>query len=158
MRTLLVAVAACAAVTAGYFLTPGSAADPGPASPPAATPDAAPVPPASAARLVAHEWGTFTSFSGSDGVPVGFYPNNDDLPGFVYFQEGDGLTKSNRLQRGGTVSMETPVIYFYTDRDMRVSVKVDFPRGWITEWYPFAAGAPHPKLFAKADNTNQRIA
>jgi hypothetical protein len=38
--------------------------------------------------------------------------------------------------------METPVIYFYTDRDTRVSVKVDFPRGWITEWYPFAHGAP----------------
>jgi hypothetical protein len=156
MRTLLLAVAACAAVTAGYILTPGSAADP---SPPTAPQDAAPVPPASAARLVAHEWGTFTSFSGSDGVPVGFNPNNTDLPGFMYFQEGDGLTKSNRLQRGGTVSMETPVIYFYTDHDMRVSVKVDFPRGWITEWYPFAAGAPHPKLGKeKLDNTGQGIA
>lgn len=30
--------------------------------------------------------------------------------------------------------METPVIYFYTDKDTRVSVKVDFPKGWITEW------------------------
>ena len=35
--------------------------------------------------------------------------------------------------------METPVVYFYTDRETKVSVKVDFPRGWITEWYPFAA-------------------
>ena len=39
----------------------------------------------------------------------------------------------------GTVSMETPVIYFYTDKEMRASVQVDFPKGWITEWYPFAA-------------------
>ena len=35
--------------------------------------------------FVAHEWGTFTSFSGSDGVPVSFMPNNEDLPGFVYY-------------------------------------------------------------------------
>jgi len=34
--------------------------------------------------LIAHEWGTFTSFSGSDGVHVGFRPNNEDLPSFVY--------------------------------------------------------------------------
>src|SRR5262249_44348255 len=154
MRTLLVAVLAGAAVTAGYFLAPGSAADPSPPNPEAA----APVPPAAAVRLVAHEGGTFTSFSGSDGVPVSFSPNNDDLPDFVYFQEGNGLTKSRRLQAGGTVSMETPVLYFYTDRDLRVSVKVDFPKGWITEWYPFAAGAPHPKLSnPKPGTTGQSI-
>ncbi|MGH9934956.1 MAG: hypothetical protein ACREAM_01850, partial [Blastocatellia bacterium] len=34
--------------------------------------------------------------------------------------------------------METPVIYFYSDRDVRASVKVDFPGGCITEWYPLA--------------------
>ena len=41
--------------------------------------------------------------------------------------------------------METPVVYFYTDKETKVSVKVDFPRGWITEWYPFAATAPNVK-------------
>jgi hypothetical protein len=35
--------------------------------------------------------------------------------------------------------METPVIYFYSDRDVRASVKVDFPRGCFSEWYPLAS-------------------
>ena len=34
--------------------------------------------------------------------------------------------------------METPVIYFYSGSEMDVSVKVDFPNGKITEWYPQA--------------------
>jgi hypothetical protein len=38
----------------------------------------------------------------------------------------------------GTVRMETPVLYFYADREMDVDVKVDFPKGKITEWYPSA--------------------
>lgn len=131
MRTLLLALVACGTVATGYHFAPGS--------PPAASPPAAA--PASPARLVAHEWGTFTSFSGSDGVPVGFTPNNTDLPDFVYYQ-GDEFSKVGRLARNGLVSMETPVVYFYTEKETRVSVKVDFPKGWITEWYPFAAGSP----------------
>jgi hypothetical protein len=34
--------------------------------------------------------------------------------------------------------METPVLYFYADRNVSASVKVDFPKGCITEWYPMA--------------------
>ncbi len=140
MRILLLATVAGAAVAVGFALAPRTTADPGTPDPLGAVP-AAPVPPAAPARLVAHEWGTFTSFSGADGVPVGFTPNNTDLPNFVYYATSP-FTKSARLQRGGLVSMETPVIYFYTDRDTKVSVKVDFPKGWITEWYPFTHGAP----------------
>ncbi|MBN9120192.1 MAG: hypothetical protein J0I06_13685, partial [Planctomycetes bacterium] len=140
MRAFLVALVAAAAVAGGYLLVPDSAARSA-APEPAAAP-AAPVPlPAPPARLVAHEWGTFTSFSGSDGVPVAFQPNNTDLPNFVYFQ-GNPDSKAGRLRGGGLVSMETPVIYFYTDRETKLSVNVDFPRGWITEWYPFAHAAP----------------
>ena len=107
----------------------------------AAPPTPAATPASPAPRLVVHEWGTFTSFSGSDGVPVSFRPNYNDLPSFVYATfESEG--KGGRLHRGGLVSMETPVLYFYTDREQRVGVTVDFPRGWITEWYPFAAAAP----------------
>jgi hypothetical protein len=36
------------------------------------------------------------------------------------------------------VSMETPVLYFYTDREQTASVTVDFPKGYMTEWYPQA--------------------
>lgn len=34
------------------------------------------------------------------------------------------------------VRMETPVIYFYTPTPMDVSLKVGFPTGRMTEWYP----------------------
>jgi hypothetical protein len=32
--------------------------------------------------------------------------------------------------------METPVIYFYSSHETRVSVRVSFSKGFITEWYP----------------------
>jgi hypothetical protein len=146
MRTVLAAIAICSAAVAGYVFIPATAA---PGAAPTAEP-AAPTPEPSPPRLVVHEWGTFTSFSGADGVPVGFRPNNNDLPSFVYYPY-DQDTKAGRLLRGGLVSMETPVVYFYTDRDTRASVTVDFPRGWITEWYPFAAGAP--SRGARSDKT-----
>jgi hypothetical protein len=34
--------------------------------------------------------------------------------------------------------METPVLYFYPDREMTASVSVQFPKGYLTEWYPQA--------------------
>lgn len=157
MRTFLFTALAGAAVAAGFALTSGSAANPvapEAAAAAVATP-AAPVPPPPAPqRLVAHEWGTFTSFSGSDGVPVGFTPNNNDLPHFVYYPYIPN-SKSGRLQYGGLVSMETPVIYFYTDRETKLTVNVDFPKGWITEWYPYAHGAPGKT--AKTDKGGQSI-
>jgi len=142
MRMLLALTAAAVITAAGYTLLPvsGDAVAAAPESPPAPTPQG----------LVVHEWGTFTSFSGSDGVPVGFQPSNDDLPSFVYYTH-DENSKLGRLARGGLVSMETPVIYFYADRETRVGVTVDFPRGWITEWYPFAAAAP--SRAARSDKT-----
>src|SRR5205823_6868212 len=39
----------------------------------------------------------------------------------------------------GTVRMETPVLYFYASREATANVKVRFPKGVITEWYPRAA-------------------
>jgi hypothetical protein len=129
MRTFLIAAAVCGAGAGGLVLTRGAGR------------------PEAATRLVAHEWGTFTSFSGSNGVPVAFAPNNTDLPAFVYFQQNRFL-KDPRFRPGGLVSMETPVIYFYTDQETRASVRVDFPNGWITDWYPFASGAPGDRAHA----------
>jgi hypothetical protein len=34
--------------------------------------------------------------------------------------------------------METPVLYFYSQIPVNLSVRVGFPQGWITEWYPEA--------------------
>lgn len=98
---------------------------------------------ASKDRLVVHEWGTFTSIAGRDGVALEWRPLNgpSDLPRFVHsIQEGDG---GLRHQKGkgdlrASVRMETPVLYFYSPAEMNVSVKVDFPKGKITEWYPQA--------------------
>src|SRR5438093_13586661 len=58
-----------------------------------------------------------------------------DLPGFVYVGIPTGLLTA-------TVRMETPVLYFYADRETVASVRVDFPGGQITEWYPAAQWAP----------------
>ncbi len=86
--------------------------------------------------LIVHEWGTFTSFSGSDGLQLEFRPLvHGELPSFVidpYYQAYGAFTKSFRsFQR-----METPVVYFYTPREMSVDVRVDFPQGLLTEYYP----------------------
>lgn len=95
--------------------------------------------------LVVHEWGTFTSIAGKDGVALEWRPLNGppDLPKFVHTiqKEGEGLRQGRVLGKGeltALVRMETPVLYFYSANEMDVSVKVDFPKGKITEWYPQA--------------------
>jgi hypothetical protein len=94
---------------------------------------------------VAHEWGTFTSVQGAEGIQLEWNPLiTSDLPKFVYDRNrpsGDGRrqpfaaygSKSAfvTLQR-----METPVIYFYSDQERTVDVTVKFPQGLITEWFP----------------------
>lgn len=104
---------------------------------------------ASAAEsFVAHEWGTFTSVQGSDGVQLQWSPDiSTDLPEFVYSRavnNGGFVDVSLFADRGkqsfqSFVRMETPVIYFYSPTEREVDVRVDFPEGRITEWYPQAA-------------------
>src|SRR5947209_4630215 len=73
---------------------------------------AAPVPvPAGPSGFVVHEWGTFSSISGSDGALLKFHPANTDLPKFVHHGWMDF-----KSEYSGTVSLETPVLYFYSDR------------------------------------------
>jgi len=87
--------------------------------------------------LTAHEWGTFTSIAGHDGRAVEWLPltGSTDLPAFVEHFSGARL-KAGLL---GTVRMETPVLYFYTNRETTLSVHVSFAKGLITEWYPHAS-------------------
>jgi hypothetical protein len=87
-------------------------------------------------NLVTHEWGTFTSVAGVHGAPVAWAPLNGpaDLPCFV-----ERMGTQNLKWFTGLVRMETPVLYFYAQRPTTLSVHVDFPKGWITEWYPQAA-------------------
>lgn len=93
-------------------------------------------------RLVVHEWGTFTSIAGKDGVALEWRPLNGatDLPKFVHtMQDGKGLRHvRGKGEMSALVRMETPVLYFYSDREMNVTAEVKFPKGNITEWYPQA--------------------
>ncbi len=91
--------------------------------------------------LTVHEWGTFTAIAGKDGrtvewSPLGLpsYPPSTDLPNFVEHMNGVNF----KLGLRGTIRMETPVLYFYSSRDLTVSAKVSFAKGLITEWYPHA--------------------
>ena len=93
-------------------------------------------------RLVVHEWGTFTSIAGKDGLALEWRPLNgsSDLPKFVHtMQDGRGLRHGpTKADLTTLVRMETPVIYFYTNREMDITAEVKFPKGRITEWYPQA--------------------
>jgi hypothetical protein len=104
---------------------------------------AAPRVPSEINHLVVHEWGTFTSIAGKDGVGLEWRPLNGptDLPRFVHTVQGrgEGLRGTpGKADLTAAVRMETPVLYFYSANEMDVDVRVDFPKGKITEWYPHA--------------------
>lgn len=97
--------------------------------------------------LVVHEWGTFTSVFSSDGTQqAGVHRDDVDLPEFVVPRGGewgpiwyglrDCLRREGLRDAPVTQKMETPVTYFYADRPMQVAVKVRFPSGILTHWYP----------------------
>ena len=119
--------------------------------------------PSEPAGVRVHEWGTFTSVAGENGAPEAWTPlaEPSDLPCFVYHLAQKCIKcapgfepKSLPTVPTSTVRMETPVLYFYSAQPATVSVRVDFPRGWITEWYPQASkvlpqileGQPMPAL------------
>jgi hypothetical protein len=100
--------------------------------------------------LTVHEWGTFTAIAGKDGRAVEWatlgsprLTASADLPRFV-----EHLSDANfKTGLRGTIRMETPVLYFYSPRDVTVSVKVAFSKGLITEWYPHAARVQPARVF-----------
>jgi hypothetical protein len=82
--------------------------------------------------LVVHEWGTFLSVQGADGVTLGgMVDSEENLPPFVRER---GLAGKNRA--GLFLKMETPVTYFYTDRPMTAEIRVGMPQGLLTHWFP----------------------
>lgn len=86
--------------------------------------------------LTVHEWGTFTSVAGEDGSAIEWNTLGckSDLPHFV----NDYGYRGFKWRLQGTVRMETPVMFFYSSREVEAHVKVSFPKGLITEWYPQA--------------------
>ncbi|MEK7949279.1 hypothetical protein [Luteolibacter soli] len=117
-----------------------------------------------ASAYTLHEWGTFTTVAGSDGVLLaGLEREEASLPMFSYSHLGlengniprgiEEVTRRhgdtpifvrmkglNRPVRGVTVKMETPVIYFHSEEAFDVSVKVGFNGGTISQWYPDRTG------------------
>src|SRR5262249_13178182 len=100
-------------------------------------------------RLIVHEWGTFTSVIDQSGAELVWRPLSGptDLPGFVYGigangrRSGDRNNPAIKLSLNAKIRMETPVVYFYADRETSASLKVEFPQGYVTEWYPASTRA-----------------
>lgn len=118
-------------------------------------------PVSSGEEFVVHEWGTFTTFSGSDGVFLEYRPlaqEHSDLPPYVLdrgsYSPIQALSKSRIRAR---VRMETPVTYFYTDRVRSVEVSVDFPQGLLTEFYPPVKSMLPPLDIKKAFGEGESI-
>ncbi len=124
----LLASVTIAAVLALVVMTMGDASPPAEREPASKTEPltATPAnPDASDDSLIVHEWGTFTSFSGSDGVRLEYRPLLDeDLPSFVldrFLQSGTpNLWSKSRIRV--RMRMETPVTYFYTNRERDVNL------------------------------------
>lgn len=114
-------------------------------------------------RLTVHEWGTFTVLQNEQGEALpGVNINEESLPPFVHRLARDLAPDSHALapllsvgthQRfaskgiprscpAARMRMETPILYFYPPKGVtnpfKLDVRVDFHRGWISEWYPNA--------------------
>jgi hypothetical protein len=121
--------------------------------------------------FVAHEWGTFTSLQGGDGQLLSWKPlQTSQLPRFVYDWQKPELGRQRSIQgqlfinKGGMITlqrMETPVVYFYADKEQTVDLSVWFPAGSITEWFPQAGEVgpsvvPPPQAAVSMDNVLHR--
>jgi hypothetical protein len=151
MVTSLAGVAACS-VLAALSCTPSPGGDE-PAMGPAQGGGAGRAPANRGDGLVVHEWGTFTSLQGSDGASLdGLQHETEAVPAFVHtnvraepspFAVFGDASRDVPAVRGVRSKMETPVIYFYSAAERRVSVEVDFVGGLLTHWYPrYAAASP----------------
>jgi hypothetical protein len=103
--------------------------------------------------LTVHEWGTFTSVAGEDGSALEWdtLGCKNDLPKFV----NDYGFRNFKATLSGTVRMETPVMYFYSSSELDAHVKVAFPQGLITEWYPQADYQVYQK--SRADGSMRKL-
>ena len=92
--------------------------------------------------FVVHEWGTFTTVQGADGEQIWWMPPASvDLPDFVYRSGTSGHWTDAKpgvhpKDQSALVRMETPVIYFYSQRERVADVRVLLRGGILTEWYP----------------------
>ena len=118
----------------------------------------------SASAYTLHEWGTFTSVSGSDGQLLsGLDREEEKLPPFI--EALDGMQNIGpsafgykgysllRPLRNVTIKMETPVIYFYSDQAFDAKVEIGFQGGAISQWYPSRSSGETPPAIAQKKTT-----
>src|ERR1700693_6050626 len=64
--------------------------------------------------LIVHEWGTFTSIAGEDGLALDWrpLPATNDLPHFIHdLADADGFRHNcSKCDLTGKIRMETPVL------------------------------------------------
>ncbi|HEX6813080.1 MAG TPA: hypothetical protein VF384_15760 [Planctomycetota bacterium] len=103
------------------------------------------------ANYVAHEWGTFTSMAGTDGLVLdGLHREEEALPKFVHdLLKIDAFATTDCKMPASCVTqkMETPVVYFYSDEPLRVQARVWFSKGLMTQFYPLPSTV-YPELAA----------
>ncbi|MDF1852094.1 MAG: hypothetical protein P1U85_14730 [Verrucomicrobiales bacterium] len=98
--------------------------------------------------LVAHEWGTFTQVIGSNGGTIPWWTTSIEGPASLpKFVQPVFRSFGKTGYRAWTMRMETPVIYFYADREADLVVTVDESRVPFTEVYP---NVSNPFLFTSA--------
>lgn len=73
-----------------------------------------------------------------DTVPIRTLPSKLGVK-LVFLSAPSFDYRATRNNVQSKVRMETPVLYFYSPRSMEATVKVEFPRGVMTEWYPRAS-------------------
>ena len=80
-----------------------------------------------------HEWGTFTTFSGSNGVPLAWW--TPALEGPAALPE---FVQPVAMKAGSpyVTRMETPVLYFYAKQPMEATVQVQYHQGILTDIFP----------------------
>src|SRR5262245_7356744 len=101
-----------------------------------------------------HEWGTFTVLQDENGTPLGWINTEDEpVPSFCRRLSQALLVPVDDLAPGFfkdaprchpdvILRLETPVVYFHPPKSLKlpakVSLRVDFRGGWLTEYYPNA--------------------
>jgi hypothetical protein len=105
--------------------------------------------------LVVHEWGTFTSMVGAEGLALeGLQHEEEALPEFVYSRTEVRECPLRKVGFKGlelpashvTRKMETPVIYVRSKSARSLRVRVGFERGLITQWFPVTDTLGPPEL------------
>ena len=113
--------------------------------------------------FVVHEWGTFTTAQGADGEQIGgrrlpawTCPSSSIAAPATRAASGTPTRAFQGKDVTALVRMETPVIYFYSQRERVADVRVLFRGGNVTEWYPQATQCPNRSRRVRSLRRTQR--